>query len=106
MRQDQLRRTGRHGHRLSTDADTYPKFDGNALATSDKFSNFHDGSLSASLPIKVTEQITVTPTLSYIFPLTGEAKDEMKGFGLKASAMPSERDSSFVAGGVSVSFTF
>ncbi len=38
---------------LSTDADTYPKFDGNALATTDKFSNFHDGTISASLPIKV-----------------------------------------------------
>ncbi|MDO9229628.1 MAG: hypothetical protein Q8M86_11480 [Syntrophales bacterium] len=45
------------------------------MATTDKFSNFHERSLSANLPIKVTEQITVTPTLAYIFPLTGEAKD-------------------------------
>ncbi|MHB8908389.1 MAG: hypothetical protein ACYDAA_05870 [Syntrophales bacterium] len=91
---------------LSTDADTYPKFDGSALPTSEKFSNFHDGTLSASLPIKATDRITVTPTFSYIFPLTGDAKDEMKGFGLKGSAMPAERDSSFVVGGLSVSFTF
>jgi len=28
---------------LSTDAEKYPKFDGNALPTTDKFSNFHDG---------------------------------------------------------------
>jgi hypothetical protein len=94
------------GYLLSTDADTYPKFDGNALATTDKFSNFHDGSLSASLPIKVTEQITVTPTLSYIFPLSGEAKDEMKGLGLQGTAAPAERASSFLAGGVSVGFSF
>jgi hypothetical protein len=94
------------GYLLSTDADTYPKFDGNALATSDKFSNFHDGSLSASLPIKVTEQITVTPTLSYIFPLTGNAKDEMKGLGLQGTASPSDRNSSFWVGGVSVGFSF
>jgi len=91
---------------LSTDADTFPKFDVNALPTTDKFSNFHDGTISASLPIKATSNITVTPTLSYIFPLTGDAKDEMKGFGLKGSATPAERDSSFVVGGVSVSFSF
>jgi hypothetical protein len=91
---------------LSTDADTYPKFNGNALPTGDKFSNFHDGTLSVSLPIKAASYITVTPTLSYIFPLSGDAKDEMKGFGLKGSATPAERDSSFVVGGIKVSFAF
>ena len=94
------------GYLLSTDADTYPKFDGNALPTTDKFSNFHDGLVSASLPVKVTDHITVTPTLSYIFPLTGEAKDEMKGLGLQGTASPADRDSSFLVGGVSVSFQF
>jgi hypothetical protein len=91
---------------LSTDEVTYPKFDGNATATTDKFSNFHDGVLSASLPIKATDRITITPTLSYIFPLTGDAKNEMKGFGLEGTATPAERDSSFLVGGVSVSFSF
>ncbi len=94
------------GYLLSTDADTYPKFDSNALPTTDKFNNFHDGSVSANLPIKVTDRITVTPTLSYIFPLTGDAKDEMKGVGLKGTALPSERDSSFLVGGILASFTF
>jgi hypothetical protein len=94
------------GYLLSTDSDTYPKFDGNALATADKFSNFHDGTLSASLPIKVTEQITVTPTLSYIFPLTSEAKDEMKGLGLQGTASPADRDSSFWVAGISAGFSF
>jgi hypothetical protein len=94
------------GYLLSADADTYPKFDGNALATTDKFSNFHDGSVSASLPVKVTDHITVTPMVSYVFPLTGDAKDEMKGFGLKGTASPAERDSSFLVGGVSVGFSF
>ena len=91
---------------LSTDAASYPKFDGTAAATTDKFRNFHDGMVSASLPIKVTDRITITPTLSYIFPLSGDAKDEMKGFGLKGSALPSDRDSSFVTGGILASFSF
>jgi len=91
---------------LSTDSDPYPKFNDSALPTADKFSNFHEGTLSVSLPIKPASYVTVTPTLSFIFPLSGDAKDEMKGFGLKGSAMPAERDSSFVVGGVSVSLTF
>jgi len=90
---------------LSTDADSYPKFDSNALPTTDKFSNFHDGIMSASLPVKVTDRVTITPTLSYIFPLTGDAKDEMKGYGLKGTA-PSERDSSYLVGGIMASFSF
>jgi hypothetical protein len=94
------------GYLLSTDAGTYPKFDSNALPTTDKFSNFHDGSVSASLPIKVSSLITITPTASYIFPLSGEAKDEMKGMGLQGATAPAERDSSFFVGGVSASLTF
>jgi hypothetical protein len=90
---------------LSTDEVTYPKFDSNAVATTDKFSNFHDGTLAVSLPIKATDRITITPTLSYIFPLTGDAKDEMKGYGLKGT-VPSERDSSFFVGGIMASFSF
>ena len=61
------------GYLLSTDADTYPKYDGNAAATDDKFRNFHDGTVSVSLPVKATDRITLTPTVSYIFPLTRDA---------------------------------
>jgi hypothetical protein len=83
----------------------YPKFDGNALATNDKFSNFHDGKVTVSLPIKVTGYLSLTPTISYIFPLSDDARNEMKGQGLKGAA-PADRDSSFIAGGLTVSFTF
>jgi hypothetical protein len=91
---------------LSSDADTYPKFDSNALPTTDKFSNFHDGSVTVSLPVKVANYITLTPTISYIFPLSSDAKDEMKGLGLKGSVLPADRDSSFLCGGISASFSF
>lgn len=91
---------------LSTDADAYAKYDGNAAATADKFSNFHDGLVSASLPVKVTDRITVTPLVSYTFALTGDAKDEIRGRGMKGTVSPAERDSSFLYGGVSVGFSF
>jgi len=94
------------GYLLSTDVSTYPKFDSNALATTDKFSNFHDGTVSASLPIKVSNYITITPTASFIFPLSGDAKNEIKGTGLAGTVTPAERDNSFVVGGVLASFTF
>jgi hypothetical protein len=90
---------------LSTDESTYPKFDDNALATSDKFSNFHDGNLTVSLPIKATSYITLTPTVSYVFPLSDDAKNEMKGFGLSGKT-PADRDSSFIYGGLTASLSF
>lgn len=83
----------------------YPKFDGNAQATNDKFSNFHDGNVTVSLPIKATGFITITPTISYVFPLSKDAKNEMKGSGLKGGS-PSDRDSSFIYGGLAASFSF
>ncbi len=101
-----LKLAGTASYLLSTDADTYPKFDGSSQPTSEKFRNFHDGTVSASMPIKATSFITVTPMVSYIFPLSRDAKDEMKAFGMKGSATPAERDSSFIVGGVTVSFTF
>jgi hypothetical protein len=84
----------------------YPKFDGNCLATNDKFSNFHDGSVTVSLPIKATGYITITPTISYVFPLSDDARNEMKGQGLKGAASPANRDSSFIVGGLMASFAF
>jgi len=84
----------------------YPRFDGNSQATDDKFSNFHDGSVTVSLPVKATAYITITPTISYVFPLSDDAKYEMKGAGMKGTATASDRDSSFIYGGLAASFTF
>jgi len=91
---------------ISTDETTYAKFDSNALPTTDKYSNFHDGTVSASLPIAVYKTLSVTPTISYVFPLCNDAKYEMQGRGLQGAANPSDRSSSFLYGGVTLSFTF
>ncbi|MBA4397305.1 MAG: hypothetical protein C0394_07980 [Syntrophus sp. (in: bacteria)] len=84
----------------------YPRFDGKALATDEKFSNFHDGKVTVSLPIKVTRHISLMPTISWIFPLSDDAKNEMKGQGLKGTASPTDRDSSFIVGGLTASLAF
>ncbi len=90
----------------SEDADAYPEFNSFALPTADKFNNFHDGTVSAALPLSVTENMTITPMLAYVFPLSKDAKYEMKGRGLKGSVFPSDRDSAFLYGGVALSFSF
>jgi hypothetical protein len=84
----------------------FPKFDENSQATDDKFNNFHDGIVSVSLPIKPLNYVTITPLISYVFPLSQDARYEMKGQGLKGTATNSERDSSFLYGGITFSFSF
>jgi hypothetical protein len=91
---------------LSTDETIYAKYDSNALATTDKYNNFHDGTVSVSLPIAVYKTLSVTPTISYVFPLCNDARYEMQGRGLQGVTNPTDRSSSFLYGGVTLSYTF
>jgi len=77
----------------------YPKYV-NGSPTSDKFNNFHDGTVSVALPVSIAEHVTITPIVSYIFPLSDEARDEMKG------RSKSTESSSFLVGGVGLTFAF
>jgi hypothetical protein len=90
----------------SEDAGTYPKYDSDSIATKEKYDNFHDGTVSASILVALTKSFTVTPMVSYIFPLCDDAKYEMKGRGLKGVITLPERDSSFFYGGITISFIF
>jgi hypothetical protein len=91
---------------ISNDENTYARYDSNAVATTDKYNNFHDGTVSVSLPISVYKTLAITPTASYVFPLCDDAKYEMKGRGLQGVVTNSDRNSSFLYGGVTLSFTF
>lgn len=90
----------------SDDETTYAEYDSDSLATTDKFNNFHDGVVSLSLPVAVTGNLTITPTVSYVFPLSDDAKYEMRARGLQGAAVPSDKDSSYLYGGVALSLTF
>jgi hypothetical protein len=59
-----------------------------------------------SLPVKATPYVTVTPAITYVFPLSDDAKQEMKGLGLQGAAAPAGRDSSFAVGSLTVSVAF
>jgi hypothetical protein len=90
---------------LSTDETTYAKYDSNSVATTDKYNNFHDGTASVSLPIAVYKTLSVTPTVSYVFPLCDDARYEMRAYG-KQGDNPSDRNSSYLYGGMTLSYTF
>jgi hypothetical protein len=97
------------GYLLSDDAAMYPKFDKDAMATADKYNNFHDGVITASLPIAAAKYITVTPAVSYVFPLCDDAKYEMQARSQKVTwggATPSQGDSSYLYGGLTLSLTY
>ncbi|MDP2003839.1 MAG: TorF family putative porin [Desulfurivibrionaceae bacterium] len=66
----------------------------------DAYSNFHDGVLSVGLTVPVNKYITVTPKLSYTFPLTNDARDLMK------ASSKDGNDDDFIYGGVAVSMAF
>jgi len=82
----------------------YPKFNKNYQATNDKFSNFHDGVLTASLPISVAKYVTVSPMVSYVFPLSSDAENEMKARGKKTDL--AGNDSSHLYGGLTITLSF
>ncbi|MEA1947750.1 MAG: hypothetical protein U9N83_10690 [Thermodesulfobacteriota bacterium] len=94
-----LELSGSISYLLSDDKDAYPEID-NGVPTGDEFENFHDGVISASLPIAVAKYITITPSLSYTFPLSSDASDEMEWRSFKGD------DDNFVYGGVTVSMAF
>jgi len=94
-----LELSGSISYLLSEDEDDYPEID-NGVPTGDEFENFHDGVISASLPIAVIKYITITPSLSYTFPLSSDASDEMEWRSKKGD------DDNFVYGGVTVSMAF
>ncbi|HPC86292.1 MAG TPA: hypothetical protein PK927_07395, partial [Smithellaceae bacterium] len=100
-----LKLAGSVSYLKSEDETTYPKFNSDSIATADKFNNFHDGVVSVSLPVAVAGSLTVAPTVSYVFPLSDDAKYEMRARGLKGTSNPSDRDSSYVYGGVTLSLT-
>ena len=94
-----LELSGSASYLKSEDEDAYPEIDSGA-PTGDKFSNLHDGVISASLPIAVGEYITITPSLVYTFALSDDASDEMEWRSMKGD------DDSFFHGGVTLSMAF
>lgn len=65
-----------------------------------EYSDFHDGRISASVSIPVTEYLTVSPELYYSFALGSDASDVIK------AASASGDDDDFIYGGITLSMSF
>jgi hypothetical protein len=63
------------------------------------YSDFHNGELSASVSIPITDAISVEPIIAYTFPLSDDAEDAIE-------AVSFDEDSSIFYGGASFSLSF
>jgi uncharacterized protein (TIGR02001 family) len=84
----------------SNDKGEYPEYNDQLVATSKEFDNFHDGTISASLPISAGKYFTITPSASYVFALTNDAENDMKARSQNGD------DNNFFYGGVTVTMAF
>lgn len=60
------------------------------------YSHFHDGKLSATLNIPLTEEISIAPNVAYSFALSSESSDTIK------AASASGDDDDFIFGGITL----
>ncbi|MBA3017406.1 MAG: hypothetical protein KJ550_09320 [Proteobacteria bacterium] len=91
---------GSVGYYYADNADDFAEYDSQLVATNDAYRSFHDGLVSIGLTIPVTEYITISPVVSYSFPLTGDADNHI------AAVNAYSDDSDYVYGGATVSISF
>ena len=72
----------------------------------DRYNNFHDAVISLSLPVKPTEYLTITPQLSYIFPMVDDAKYDMMFRSMQCDTVFADRQNSYLVGGMSATLSF
>lgn len=82
------------------------RYDADADATTEKYSNFLDGTATITLPVQIYDGLTLTPTVTYAFPLCRDAAQFMKGNGMAQTAAPNDRQSSYLFGGLVASWRF
>ncbi len=67
------------------------------------YSEFHDGLIGASVTLPIAKNVSLTPSLSYSFPLSGKAGDRLEADN---EGVISDREDSFVFGGLSLELSF
>jgi hypothetical protein len=71
-----------------------------------RYNNFHDAVISLNIPIKPTSYLTISPQISYIFPMCDDAKYDMKSRSMQQDTTFVDRQSSYLVGGVSAVLSF
>ena len=98
-----LKSSASAGYSKREDMPFVPNYDGRIIPETDKYDSFYDGTISISLPITVTKSLSIIPTFTYAFPFSNDSRHELRGRGVIS---PLDKSSSFVYGGLCLSFTF
>ncbi len=89
---------------LSADnASSYGEVVGGTESSTEEYSGFHDGLLSAAVSIPVGKYFAVSPEVYYSFPLSSDASDLLD---VRNQSVIDDKDDSFIYGGVTVSMSF
>jgi uncharacterized protein (TIGR02001 family) len=91
---------GSVGYYYADNADDFAEYNSQLAASNDPYRSFHDGLISISLTIPLTEYITISPGVSYSFPLTSDADNHI------AAVNPYSDDSDYFFGGATMSIAF
>ncbi len=84
---------------FKSDNDNGVDYTDDNVATTERYSGFHDGLLSVGLAIPFYKYFTVTPSIAWAFPLSSSASNEMAAVSLDGR-------SNHVFGGVTLSMAF
>lgn len=93
-----LNLAGTFGYYYSNN-DNMMEYNSDLMPTENRFSGLHDGLLSVGLTIPFWKYFTVTPSMSYAFPLSHQADNELQALSLDGKA-------NHLFGGVTLSMAF
>jgi hypothetical protein len=88
------------GYYYADNADDFAEYNSQLAASNDPYRSFHDGLVSIGLTIPLTEYITISPGVSYSFPLTSDADNHI------AAVNAYSDDSDYFFGGATMSIAF
>lgn len=94
------------GYLDAEDDSSYPEYDGVGNITTNAYSGFHDGLLTASVTIPVTSYVSITPVVNYSFPLTSDAGDLIESWSQEVANGGTTGDDNFIYGGITLSMAF
>jgi hypothetical protein len=94
------------GYLSADDASTYGEVINGAQSTTEAYSDFHDGLLTASVTFPLNDYISVTPEINYSFPLTSDASDLIEVTSLDFNGTMGSGNDNFLYGGINIDLTF
>ncbi len=95
------------GYLSADDASSYGEVENGVQSTTQAYNGFHDGLLTASMTFPINQYVSITPKLSYSFPLTDDARDLIKvtSLGYDQTTQGGGHDN-FLYGGINVDLSF